>query len=87
MKAGFDHQIYGVAILYVILFEKLCVYESLSLEEQALCVCRRCTRLGCEARFNVGDGVSGLDSESEGAGGLQALERNADGGHFGIFAD
>lgn len=82
MKAGFDHQIYGVAVLYVILFEKLSVYESLALEQQALCVCRRSTRLGCEAGFNVGDGIGGLHSESEGAGRLQGLERNADGGHF-----
>lgn len=32
MKAGFDHQIYGIAVFYVVFFEKLCVYESLSFE-------------------------------------------------------
>lgn len=81
VKAGFDHQIYGVAVFYVVLLEELCVCESLSLEQQALCVCRRCAWLGCEMRFDVGDGVGGLYGEGETARRLQGFERNLDGGH------
>lgn len=80
IKAGFDHQIYGVTVFYVVFLEKLRVCESLSLEKQALCISRGCTCLGCEMRFDIGDGVGGLDREREGAGRLQGFERNADSG-------
>lgn len=79
MEAGFDHQIYGVGVFYVVLFEELCVHESLSLEEQALCVCRGGTGLGCEVGLDVGDGVGVVNGERKGAGRLQGFERNVDG--------
>ena len=61
---------YGIAVLYVVLFEELCVPESLSLEEKALGVCGRSTGLCGEVGFDVGDGVGVLNGERKGAGGL-----------------
>ena len=51
------HQVDGISVFDVILFEKLSVCKCFSFEEEALNVSGGCRWLGCELGFYNGDGV------------------------------